>query len=151
MFGESIDVSVSQNWVMYIRYLSVDKVSARVEPVTSFFAVRALYRAKAKSITHEVLDTLSDKQVPLDKLTCVVTEGAALMTGKKSGVVRLKGMQPDNIATHCLAHQLALSCGGTADKIPYFVKFEGLLNNIFKFFRNSRKNTTSLKAITDHS
>ena len=35
MFDESTDVSVSQNLIIYIRYLSVDKVSARVEP-TSF-------------------------------------------------------------------------------------------------------------------
>ena len=34
MFDESIDVSVSQNLIMYIRHLSVDKVSARAEPIT---------------------------------------------------------------------------------------------------------------------
>ena len=132
---------------MYIRYLSVHKVSARVEPLTPFFTVRAFYLANAESITHEVLDVLCDKQVPLDKLTSMATDGAALLTGKKSGVVCLKGMQPRNIATHCLAHQLATGCGGTADKHSYLVKFERLLNNIFKFFRNSRKNTASLKAI----
>ena len=148
MFDESTDVSVSQNLIMYIRYLSVDKVSARVEPVTSFLAIRALYRANAETITREVLDVLSDKQIPLDKLTGVATDGAAVMTGKKSGVVQcLKEMQPDIIATHCIAHRLALSCGGAADKIPYLVKFQGLLNDIFKFFRNSGKNTASLKAI----
>ena len=38
MFDESTDVSVSQNLIIYIRYLSVDKVSARVEP-TSFLAI----------------------------------------------------------------------------------------------------------------
>ena len=39
MFDESTDVSVSQNLIIYIRYLSVDKVSARVEPTTSFLAI----------------------------------------------------------------------------------------------------------------
>ena len=38
MFDESTDVSVSQNLIIYIRYLSVNKVSARVEP-TSFLAI----------------------------------------------------------------------------------------------------------------
>ena len=32
-------MSVSQNLIIYIRYLSVDKVSARVEPTTSFLAI----------------------------------------------------------------------------------------------------------------
>ena len=107
-----------------------------------------LYRANAESITREVLDVLSEKQIPLDKLTGLATDGAAVMTEKKSGVVqRLKEMQPDVLATHCIAHQLALSCGGAANKIPYLVKFQGLLNDSFKYFRNSGKNSASLKAI----
>lgn len=148
MFDESTDVSVSQNLIIYIRYLSVDKVSARVEPATSFLAIRGLFRANAESITREILDVLCEKQIPLDKLVGVATDGAAVMTGKKSGVVqRLKEIQPDVIATHCIAHRLALSCGGAADKIPYLVKFQGLLNDIFKYFRNSGKNSASLQAI----
>ena len=39
MFNESTDVSVSQKLIIYIRYLTVDKVSARVEPTTSFLAI----------------------------------------------------------------------------------------------------------------
>ena len=31
--------------------------------------------------------------------------------------------------------------------IPYLVKFQGLLDDIFKYFRNSGKNSASLKAI----
>ena len=148
MFDESTDVSVSQNLIIYIRYLSVDKVSARVEPTTSFLAIRALFRANAESITSEILDVLRERQIPLDKLIGVATDGAAVMTGKKSGVIqRLKEIQPDIVATHCIAHRLALSCGGAADKIPYLVKFQGLLNDIFKYFRNSGKNSASLKAI----
>ena len=148
MFDESTDVSVSQNLIIYIRYLSVDKVSARVEPTTSFLAIRALFRANAESITSEILDVLRERQIPLDKLIGVATDGAAVMTGKKSGVIqRLKEIQPDIVATHCIAHRLALSCGGAADKIPYLVKFQGLLNDIFKYYRNSGKNSASLKAI----
>ena len=148
MIDESTDVSVSQNLIIYIRYLSEDKVLGRVEPATSFLAIRSLYRANAESITREVLDVLSEKQIPLDKLTGLATDGAAVMTGKKSGVVQcLKEMQPDVLATHCIAHRLALSCGGAADRIPYLVKFQGLLNDIFKYFRNSGKNSASLKAI----
>ena len=92
MFDESTDVSVSQNLIVYIRYLR-SRVD-RVEPTTSFLAI-----------------------------------------------------QPDILATHCIAQLLALRSGGAADKIPYLVKFQGLLNDIFKFFRNSGENTASLKAI----
>ena len=148
MFDESTDVSVSQNLIIYVRYLVVNQASSRIEPVTSFLAIRSLFRANAESITREILDVLNEKKIPLDRLTGLATDGAAVMTGKKSGVVqRLKQIQPDIVSTHCIAHRLALSCGGAADKIPYLVKFQGLLNDIFKYFRNSGKNSASLKAI----
>ena len=88
MFDESTDVSVSQNLIIYIRYLSVDKVSARVEPTTSFLAIWALFCANAESITSEILDVLRERQILLDKLIGVATDGAAVMTGKKSGVMQ---------------------------------------------------------------
>ena len=99
MFDETTDVSVSQNLIIYIRYLSEDKVLGSVEPATSFLAIRSLYHANAESITREVLEVLSEKQIPLDKLTGLATDGATVMTGKKSGVVqRFKEMQPDVLA-----------------------------------------------------
>ena len=117
MFDESTDVSVSQNLISYIRNLSVDKVSARVEPTTSFLAIRTLFCANAESITREILDVLCKRQIPLDKLVGVATDGAAVLTGKKSGVVQsLREKQPDVIATDCIAHRLALSCGGAAEQ-----------------------------------
>ena len=148
MFDESTDVSVSQNLIIYVRYLVVNQASSRIELVTSFLAIRSLFRANAESITREILDVLNEKKIPLDRLTGLATDGAAVMTGKKSGVVqRLKQIQPDIVSTHCIAHRLALSCGGAADKIPYLVKFQGLLNDFFKYFRNSGKNSASLKTI----
>ena len=44
-------------------------------------------------ITREVLDVLSDKKIPFDKLTCIATNGAAVMTRKTTGIVQqLKGI-----------------------------------------------------------
>ena len=49
MFDESTYVSVSQNLIIFIRYLSVDKVSARVEPTTSFLAILIEFRTNTFS------------------------------------------------------------------------------------------------------
>ena len=148
MFDEGTDVSVSQSLIIYVRYLVVNQASSRIEPVTSFLAIRSLFRANAESITREILDVLNEKKIPLDRLTGLATDGAAVMSGKKYGIVQLlKQIQPDMVSTHGIAHRLVLSCGGAADKIPYIVKFQGLLNDIFKYFRNSGKNSASLIAI----
>jgi len=68
------------------------------------------------------------------------------MTGCKSGVVtRLKSDTPGVLATHCVAHRLALSCRDGADDIPYLVKVQEILNSIFKYFSKSPKNAAMLE------
>ena len=47
------------------------------------------------------------------------------MVGCKSGVVtRLRQVTKDLLATHCIAHRLALGTGAAADQIRYLVKFQ---------------------------
>ena len=47
------------------------------------------------------------------------------MVGCKSGVVtRLRQVTKDVLATHCIAHRLALGTGAAADQIRYLVKFQ---------------------------
>ena len=51
------------------------------------------------------------------------------------------------LATHCIAHRLALGTGAAADQIRYLVKFQDVLNSMFKYFDNSPKNMYRLEAI----
>ena len=77
----------------------------------------------------------------MSSLCSVSTDGAAVMVGSKSGVVtRLKEYVPGVIATHCIAHRLALSCAVAAYIIPYLVKYQEVMNSVFKYFKNSGKN-----------
>ena len=40
------------------------------------------------------------------------------MVGCRAGVVQqMKALSPSLLSTHCIAHRLALSCGGAADQI----------------------------------
>lgn len=69
MFEGSTDVLVCQNLIVYIRHLVEDKVSLRVEPVTSFLAIKTLHRTKAETIMKEVTEILSEKKNPLEKMS----------------------------------------------------------------------------------
>ena len=147
MFDESTDVSVHQNLIMYIRLLEADTFG-NVEPHTYFLSIDSLERANAESIYSKVLHTLDKKGIDLRGLCGVSTDGANVMVGHRSGVVtRLKKDVPGLLATHCIAHRLALSCCSGADRIPYLVKVQEVLNNVYKYFNNSPKNMSMLESV----
>lgn len=135
MIDESSDVSVHQNLVLYIRYL--EESLGRLDAKTTFMGIRQLASANSNSIREEVVKILSDKGLEISNLVGIAT-----------GVVKqLKDLSPSLLSTHCIAHRLALSCGGAADQIPYLVKFQEILNSLYKYFHNSPKNTAKLESI----
>ena len=147
MFDESTDVSVHQNMIMYVRVLEAD-VLGYTTPGTYFFGIDSLFKANAESIFDKVTEMLQVKGISLSNLCGVSTDGAAVMLGHKSGVVtRLKSEVPGVLATHCIAHRLALSCCTGADAIPYMVKMQEILNSVYKFFHYSPKNMATLEAV----
>ena len=79
----------------------------------------------------------------------VSTDGATVMVGHKSGVItRLKEKVNGILATYCIAHPLALACSSGADSIPYLVKVQEVLNNIYNiYFNRSPKNMAMPEAV----
>jgi len=146
MLDESTDVSVHQNCVVYVRYLA--SIGGKVQPVTQFLGIRQLSLANAESIHSELISLIESFGFALDNLAGVSTDGASVMVGCKSGVVtRLRQVTKGLLATHCIAHRLALGTGAAADQIRYLVKFQDVLNSMFKYFDNSPKNMYRLEAI----
>lgn len=122
MIDESSYVSVHQNLVLYIRYL--EESLGRLDAKTSFMGIRQLASANSNSIREEVVKILSDKGLEISNLVGIAT----------GEVKQLKDLSPSLLSTHCIAHRLALSCGGAADQIPYLVKFQEILNSLYKYF-----------------
>nr|XP_022317923.1 zinc finger protein 862-like [Crassostrea virginica] len=146
MSDESSDVSVHQNLVVYVRYL--EQAFGRLHARTSFLGLRQLEIANSDSIREQVVKLLVDKGLDVSKLAGIATDGASVMVGCREGVVQqMKALSPSLLSTHCIAHRLALSCGGAADQIPYLVKFQEILNSLYKYFHNSPKNTAKLESI----
>ncbi|XP_048763590.2 zinc finger protein 862-like [Ostrea edulis] len=146
MLDESTDVSVHQNLMVYIRYLA--SVGGRVQPITRFLGIRQLSTANAESIFTVLVSMLESYGLPLDKLVGVSTDGASVMVGCKSGVVtRLREVTSGLLATHCIAHRLALGTGNAADKVRYLVKFQDVINSMYKYFAYSPKNMSRLEGI----
>ena len=89
---ESTDISNKKHLITYIEYLhnNVKQTCflSNVQITTS--------TANAEKITEILLEELRSNDIDINKLYGISTDGASVMTGRKSGVVvRLRGM-PDN-------------------------------------------------------
>ena len=142
LIDESTDMAVNQNMLIYIRIVT------NGVPETHFLCVKRIHEAKAETLCTTVIAALEEKDINLNKLVGIATDGAATMIGRKSGVVvRLRDKVPHLLATHCIAHRLALAAAQAADNIPYLVKFQEILNTVYKYFEYSPKNMSRLERI----
>ena len=75
----------------------------------------------ADSIEKTLLEVLSKCDIPISAVCSFGSDGAAVMTGRRSGVAaRLKGHNPEIDSVHCGAHRLALASSQAAQHVPTF-------------------------------
>ncbi|KAJ8314625.1 LOW QUALITY PROTEIN: hypothetical protein KUTeg_006775 [Tegillarca granosa] len=67
-------------------------------------------------------------------MVTIGTDGASVMTGKTSGVVRLS---PTLVEIHCAAHRCSLATSWAAKSISEISKFSQTTGSIFHYFSNS--------------
>eukprot|EP00063_Salmo_salar_P088414 XP_014063249.1 PREDICTED: uncharacterized protein KIAA1586-like [Salmo salar] len=79
------------------------------------------------------------------KLVALGTDGAAVMTGAKNGVVsRLKGDRAYIIGIHYMAHRLELTFSDAIRSNVMFQKVEDLLSGLYTFYHSSPLNRANL-------
>ena len=78
----------------------------------------------------------------------LTTDGAATMTGCRTGVVvRLKQITPSAISVHCTAHRLNLASSQAADKVQHVKRFQNILWQLFDYYDNSSVRAVGLQTI----
>ena len=83
---------------------------------------------------------LENLQLDKEKLCAFVSDGAAVMTGSRSGVAsRLKDENPQIISVHCICHRLALACTDTLQEVSYIKNVHTWLMQLWSMFQNSPK------------
>ena len=143
MTDESTDISVLKQLVLVGRYLTESGIR------TSFLHIGDIANGTAESIEQAILDYLQSKALQISKLRAFGSDGAAVMTGRLSGVaVRLKTHCPRMIAVHCVNHRLALAAAHASDSIPY-LKFKSILQSLFYFYQNSAVRMANLHSIQE--
>lgn len=141
---ESTDAANLKQLMIFVRLL------VKGSPHTRFLKVVELQNGKADTIKEKLVDVCQESGLPLSKITGFGSDGASVMVGCRTGVAnRLTSLNPEMISVHCGAHRLALAASQAASSVPYMKKFNGYLNTLFYFFKNSLLREAGLHAIQD--
>ena len=107
MVDETTDVSNVEQVVILLRW-----VSEKFEVFEEFVGLYEVASTGADIIYGVISDVLQRLNVAVSKVRGQCYDGAATMSGKKSGVAtRLCAEEPRAVFTHCYGHSLNLACG----------------------------------------
>ncbi|CAI5532605.1 unnamed protein product [Closterium sp. Naga37s-1] len=114
-FDESTDRARGKHLIVYVTFERGEAV------VSQFLALLSLERCDAAALHDTIVKCLWSKDMSLDKLVGVSTDGASVMTGAKNGVVAmLRKRCPWLVAIHCVAHREALAAKDAAKSFKEF-------------------------------
>ncbi|CAL9683899.1 unnamed protein product [Knipowitschia caucasica] len=134
---ESTDIANAAQLIVLVRYPWEDDI------VEDFLFCKELPgRTTGEEVFRLVDAFMTDASLSWDRCVAVCTDGAAAMTGRKSGLVaRVKSVNPNIIATHCMLHRQALAAKdmdpdlhsvlNTAVSAVNFVKSRALQSRLF--------------------
>ena len=132
LLDETTDISVSKQMIAYCHIL----VNGELQ--SNFLIIMELIDGKADTIVKALKEFLSSKDVDVQQITSLGSDGASVMIGKKNGVsAKLKHDNPSLINIHCIAHRLTLAAKDSFADIPYLKKNEGVMSCLYKFCQNS--------------
>ena len=134
------DISVTEQMISFAQFYN--KSGRAVE--TGFLSVNNLLEdspsADASTITNCIIETMDKFSLDSRKLSSFVSDGAAVMTGSRSGVAtKLKELNPQLINFHCICHRLALACTDTLSSVSYINSVLKWLSELWYMFQNSPK------------
>lgn len=145
MSDGSTDVSTIENEICYVHF------AVRGRTQCLFLGLIPCEVADAKGIFDALLrslkfDRLSQEEI-LKKVVGFIGDGASVNTGHVNGVISLfrQNVSPAIVMVKCMSHRLELAFKDALKTAPLFKKVYDLLDQLFKFYHHSPKQTAGLK------
>ena len=136
LIDESTDITVSKKLIIYGK-----TVNDEMEPKTFFLGNVQIEEAHVNStlLFTKVKHYLATRGIPMKQIYGFGSDGASLMTGKKTGVAtQVKSDNPHCVSVHCFAHRLALCTQKAAESVHYIDKiFNKTMTDLFYYFKKS--------------
>lgn len=118
--------------------MSVDNNENKLAIKESFLGFIALTSQDAEKITNEVCNFLEGNNIVIEKCRGQGYDGAAVMSGKYSGLQsRIKQKSQNAEYVHCASHNLNLVLNDSVNDITEMIVFYDLINQIYMFFSES--------------
>ncbi|CAC5411875.1 unnamed protein product [Mytilus coruscus] len=140
----STDVSSKEAEIVYVR------TSVRCQVSTLFIGVKNVPKADGEHISTAISNLMTERfqETWKEKLVAMGTDGASVMLGKTSGVVkRIKDMTSRPVyAIHCSAHRIELAYKDAIKGTKIWQRCDALMLNIYLFYKYSPLNRANLKA-----
>ena len=142
------DHAFMEQEIVFLRSVKAGRVTV------DFVSVEHVEKADATGIYNALNAAMGrvgfEKEDWTKKLVGFGSDGAAVMSGKKGGVIaKLKADQPLVQGVHCHAHRLELAFKDALGKQPLYIKLDTLLSVLYLFYRNSSLNRSMLKRTFD--
>ena len=103
---------------------TVDVLEPEIEALRSGGDLESCISVGASTITKRIMEFIENNNLDMAKLRGIGTDGAATMTGCRTGVVtRQKQIALSAVGVHCAAHRLNLASSQAADKVQYIKIF----------------------------
>ena len=136
---ETTDVSIKEQLTICLRYVRDDSICER------FFAFREATDLTGGGLAAQLLATLTDAGIPVSGMVGQGYDGAAAMSGHKSGVQKhIRERCPAAMYVHCISHCLNL-CLMKAGQVTGIKKAVTLMHEIAVFYQDSNKRTKNLQ------
>lgn len=140
---ESTDISVTGKLILYVRFISKD-----FDVKSHFVGNFSIGEKDATTITNKLTTALAERGIPANKILCLGSDGASVMTGMNNGVAaQLKRMSPFLINIHCVAHRLALCTSQAASKVDVMQQYKSILTSLYYYFKSSSVRSSRLAEI----
>ena len=126
--------------LVYTRFCTRGEVKVR------FVGIQDVEKADSAHIAQVIISQMDSVcEGWEEKLVACATDGAAVMTGLKTGVVtRLQGDKDYVLRVHCMAQRQELAFSDAIRKNPMFQRVEELLSGLFTFYHTSPLNRAYL-------
>ena len=142
MADESTDVSSKEEMSICGRWVEDGKA------MEHFLGIVRAREVNAQSLARYLLEFLQEKGLDVKRMRGLGFDGAATMSGAKSGVqLRLRFHTPSALYVHCRCHQLQLASVYAADEHSEVKRMFGTLLTMWKMFHYSPKKAEKLAEI----
>ena len=131
--------------LLYVHYAKLGVVK------TTFLGIESVEKADAATIFNSIISNFEknaniDSSLLYKKLVAFASDGASVMTGRKTGLVtRLRNEQPHLIGVHCVNHKLELAYKDVFKNQQTFLDIEQLLLDLYLFYEQSPLNRANLQ------